>query len=349
MKLSSKPKPVRIRISLGGIEHTTLESLKQNITPEILDFTDGRLLRWLERQNEVVVLDKIKKITNSNDKEDNANLLELYNALLNAHKKNLLDFIYEWGNDDNRSKDLAKYILETNLDAFPGLIDYHFHLFQPKEWAEILLSHNDSESEFKLAKKCDEICEFLVAERLLLRIKERGDCFEADNFYAKNYAQKHRLFSMNTEEELREIVNDWSKYCNLKIVINCEYHIKEQNIIDFIRACNECFPSDEMGKIISSFRLKTESAECFPINEFVDSDFLVDEKRAIIAMINYYHNQISDKRYGKNNAISSFMKEINKITDRFKLRAKVLPYNDIENIKKVVKEIIEYILFEKFQ
>ena len=117
---------MRIRISLGGIEHTTLESLKQNITPEILDFTDGRLLRWLERQNEVVVLDKIKKITNSNDKEDNANLLELYNALLNAHKKNLLDFIYEWGNDDNRSKDLAKYILETNLDAFPGLIDYHF-------------------------------------------------------------------------------------------------------------------------------------------------------------------------------------------------------------------------------
>lgn len=200
-----------------------------------------------------------------------------------------------------------------------------------------------------MAKKCDEICEFLVAERLLLRIKERGDCFEADNFYAKNYAQKHRLFSMNTEEELREIVNDWSKYCNLKIVINCEYHIKEQNIIDFIRACNKCFLSDEMGKIISSFRLKTESAECFPINEFVDSDFLVDEKRAIIAMINYYHNQISDKRYGKNSAISSFMKEINKITDRFKLRAKVLPYNDIENIKKVVKEIIEYILFEKFQ
>ena len=130
MKLSSKPKPVRIRISLGGIEHSTLESLKENITPEILDFTDGRLQRWLERQNEVVVLNKIKNINRSIDKGDNANLLELYKALLNnADKKNLLEFIDEWGDDDNKSKDLAKYILETNLYAFPGLIDYHFHLF----------------------------------------------------------------------------------------------------------------------------------------------------------------------------------------------------------------------------
>ena len=66
-------------------------------------------------------------------------------------------------------------------------------------------------------------------------------------------------------------------------------------------------------------------------------------------MITYYRNQIDDKRYGTKNAPRIFMKEINEITDRFKLRAKVLPYNHLEDIKKVVKDIIEYILFEKFQ
>ena len=340
MKLSSKPKPVRIRISLGGIEHSTLESLKENITPEILDFTDGRLQRWLERQNEVV----IKKIINSIDKEDNANLLELYNALLNTHKKNLLEFIDEWGDDDNRSKDLAKYILETNLYAFPGLIDYHFHLFQPEEWEEILLPHNNSESEFKLAKKCKkEDDESVVAERLLLKIKERGDCSEADKFYTEKYVQNHRLFAMNPEEELQEIVNDWSKYKKLKVVINGEKRKKEEQVFEFIKACNEIFPSEqETG---ASFNRKNEYPKKFPINEFVERDFLVDEKRAVRAMLGFYCN----RKYETNVAEETFRKEKNKITDKFKLKHEVLCINNLEAIKEVVKKIIENILFEKFQ
>lgn len=345
MKLLSKPKPVRIRISLGGIEHSTLESLKENITPEILDFTDGRLQRWLERQNEVVVLDKIKNINRSIDKGDNANLLELYKALLNnADKKNLLDFIYEWGNDDKRSKELAKFILKTNLDAFPGLIDYHFHLFQPEEWEEILLPHDDSESEFKLAKKCkEEDDESVVAERLLLKIKDRGNCPDADKFFDDNFVQELRLFAMNPEEELQEIVDDWSKYKKLKVVINGEKRKKEEQVFEFIKACNEIFPSEqETG---ASFNRKNEYPKKFPINEFVERDFLVDEKRAVRAMLGFYCN----RKYETNVAEETFRKEKNKITDKFKLKHEVLCINNLEAIKEVVKKIIENILFEKFQ
>lgn len=344
MKLSSKPKPVRIRISLGGIEHSTLESLKENITPEILDFTDGRLQRWLERQNEVVVLDKIKNINRSIDKGDNANLLELYKVLLNnADKKNLLDFIYEWGNDDKRSKELAKYILKTNLDAFPGLFDYHFRLFQSTEWEEILLPHDDSESEFKLAKECYKIDELIVAERLLLRIKERGDCSEADKFYTEKYVQNRRLFAMNPEEELQEIADDWSKYKKLKIVPNSEYFNKEKQIFEFIKACNEVFPPEQ--EIGASFNRKNEYPKKFPINEFVERDFLDDEKRAVRAMLGFYCN----RKYETNVAKETFRKEKNKITDKFKLKHEVLCVNNLEVIKEVVKKIIKNILFKKIQ
>ena len=76
MKLSSTPKPVRIRISLGGIEHTTLESLKENITPEILDFTDGRLQRWLKQQGEESLSNDIDEIKKSN-KKDESKLLDI--------------------------------------------------------------------------------------------------------------------------------------------------------------------------------------------------------------------------------------------------------------------------------
>ena len=84
MKITSTPKPVRIRITVGGQEHTTLASLKENISPEIMSFVDdvdGRLQRWLERLNEVELKDAVNGIYQDEEKSGDVKLLDLYNLL----------------------------------------------------------------------------------------------------------------------------------------------------------------------------------------------------------------------------------------------------------------------------
>ena len=111
MELSSKPKPVRIRISIGGKEHTTIDSLKENMTPEILDFIDGRLQRWLKQQN----LDELSGVIDAINKEkitSGQKLLRIYNCFFGKGYKKILFFVDEW-QKNIRSKSLLKYYFEN--------------------------------------------------------------------------------------------------------------------------------------------------------------------------------------------------------------------------------------------
>lgn len=53
MKFVAKAKPVKIRITSGGQEHTSLESLKHNFNiNDVKPLLDGRLSRWLRQQGD---------------------------------------------------------------------------------------------------------------------------------------------------------------------------------------------------------------------------------------------------------------------------------------------------------
>lgn len=61
MILKPIAKPVRIRIKSGGMEHSSVESLKSHfVVDDIKDLVaDGRLSRWLEQQNHRSIPDEI--------------------------------------------------------------------------------------------------------------------------------------------------------------------------------------------------------------------------------------------------------------------------------------------------
>lgn len=255
MKLSSTPKPVRIRISLCGKEHTSLESLKENISPDIIQFTDGRLQRWLKQQNLNEISEKIQKIADDKRKDSRTKLLKIYNCLTDKSHKNLLYYIDEWKNDV-KSKELLKYYFkEFGNDV--NVLENNIGVFSLDEWYEIISPLNDSRLDFYLAKQYDNKDDVVNSIRIFEKIKERGDCPEADLYYKEKYysaskiAQKEGAYCLfdNSEKDFKEIVEDFSKCRNLKkrqdLDTNLETYARDVKNL-FVENLNKLFYNNEL-------------------------------------------------------------------------------------------------------
>ena len=337
MILTSRPKPVRIRITVSGKEHTTLASLKENISPEIMDFIDGRLQSWLERQNEFELKDGINGISENKKINPETQLLEMYNLLFCESKRTMLEFIDLWGDYDLRSKKIVYHFIKhphiNNIANIKGLLKYHLQLFPVGEWKELICPLENSELEFELAKKCDDSDNVVEAIRLFERIIVRDDFPEAKEYYNEKYGR--RFFSANTEEQLREIVKNWSRYEILEP--KTEEEIKVKN---FIAVCFKIIYTEING---TNYRKSKLCEDLFP-SDIPYDDILRNEKYHFRAIVFYCYGHY---RYGGDVTIL-FRREKDKIDREYKLRHKVVLSNTPKGCINQIIEIINYLLFEKF-
>ncbi len=74
MRLEPIAKPVRIRIKSGGIEHSSLTSLREHFVLEDLKdlIADGRLSRWLQQQGQESIPDEICQMDRDSDDFEDA-------------------------------------------------------------------------------------------------------------------------------------------------------------------------------------------------------------------------------------------------------------------------------------
>lgn len=107
MILTPKAKPVRIRIKSGGIEHSSLSSLRN-----YFDFDDvfslcqtGSILRWLEQQNEVVVLSRLNAALAGDSNNEERYILKIilsfYPEAADSGVKDIKGLIIYWMRLDN--------------------------------------------------------------------------------------------------------------------------------------------------------------------------------------------------------------------------------------------------------
>lgn len=336
MILTSRPKPVRIRITVSGKEHTTLASLKENISPEIMDFIDGRLQSWLERQNEFELKDGINDISENRKMSPESKLLGLYNLLFCESKRTMLEFIDLWGDYDLRSKKIVYSFIKhphNNIGNIKGLLKYHLQLFPVGEWKELICPLENSELEFELAKKCDDSDNVAEAIRLFERIIARDDFPEAKEYYNEKYGR--RFFSANTEEQLREIVENWSRYERLEPKTEQENEVK-----NFIAACYKIIYTEING---TNYRVSKLCEYLFP-SDIPYDDILRNEKYHFRAIAFYCFGHY---RYG-GNVITLFRREKDKIDGEYKLRHNVVQTTTPNGCINQISEIINYLLFEKF-
>ena len=338
MKITSTPKPVRIRITVGGQEHTTLASLKENISPEIMSFVDdvdGRLQRWLERQNETELKNAVDRIYQDKEKSRDEKLLDLYNLLFGESKEQIVEYIDTWGDADIRSKKIVENLIEhSNIGVLMGVLRCHYQLFSSADWEKLVTPLNNSVLEFELAKKFHEEQKKGEAIRLFRRINTRGDCKEAMVFYNK-YCKWYAYFADNTLEDLRSIVQDWSQYTKLKPTDAREHAVK-----DFIQACYEIFCIRSNGVGFGKSKL---CEQYFPSN-LASDDILRDEKYHVRAICFY---SFGHWRYGEKNT-NLFRKQKLEISEKYKFYQKVVMSIGRNACNKSITEIIEYLLLERF-
>lgn len=333
MILSSTPKPVRIRISLCGKEHTSLESLKENISPDILQFLDGRLQRWLKQQNLNELSENIDKIAKDERKDSRTKLLKIYNRLNDKSHKNLLCYIDEWKNDI-KSKELLKfYFKEFGNDV--NVLENNIGVFSLEEWNEIISPLNDSSLDFFLAKQYENKDDVVNSIRIFEKIKERGDCPEAVSYYKKEYESQiptqqkgaYCLFD-NSERQFREIVNDFSKWQNLEM--SGAFSRIAEEVIEFIRACDKIYSGEESW-MLYNFDKIYESP--------FDGIYLRDERLCLRSVVMGTLSSYSSK-WGRD-----YIKGC--ISNKHPFKEKVKGFFHTSKSKALVREIVEYILLEK--
>lgn len=334
MILSSKPKPVRIRITVGGKEHTTLKSLQDNITPEIINYIDGRLQSWVERQGYMQLKEAIDEI--KINKKDQ--LLQLYNLLLDKKEKKIDDFIYQWGDNDTRSKELASYIiLDLGENTITRWIDHHFNLLTLQEWEDCIDYY--PKVELKLVKKLKNLGFDIKAKRLLEKIREKNcNNEEVNTYYKLNFSS--RLFASNTPEQLHQIEEDLSKYgpllCNNKNETLREIEIAIKN---FIGSCSVIFTSSNKKETAKEhFSFTRDKLDKKILAEFIH------EVRCIRAIAFCWH----DIRYTSN--VREYQAELKTVPKDYIFYNEVnecIKVRDPNRCKELVSKIIHYILFKK--
>ena len=150
MKLIPKARPVRIRISSGGVEHLTLDSLKHHfdVSAIIPMINDGRLLRWLRQRGESTVAEMIE----SADEIKDTDVLKIFFPELKECKSEL-DMITKM-HSLGLKKD-SVYLFERDYASDVDAIKKVYYLIEC-DWQRILLNLSETNAEMALlyVKEC---------------------------------------------------------------------------------------------------------------------------------------------------------------------------------------------------
>lgn len=109
MILTPKAKPVRIRIKSGGIEHSSLDSLREHFDYEdVFNLCQkGSILRWLEQHNEEQVLQRLKCAlagdTNDEEKYRLNVVLSFFPDASSSGVNDTKDLLLYWAKRQNNS------------------------------------------------------------------------------------------------------------------------------------------------------------------------------------------------------------------------------------------------------
>ena len=150
MKLIPKARPVRIRISSGGVEHSTLDSLKRHfdVSAIIPMINDGRLLRWLRQRGESAVAEMIEAA----DEIKDTDVLKIFFPELKECKSEL-DMITKM-HFMGLKKD-SVYLFERDYASDVDAIKKVYYLIEC-DWQRILLNLSKTNAEMALlyVKEC---------------------------------------------------------------------------------------------------------------------------------------------------------------------------------------------------
>lgn len=132
MKLKSTPKPVRYRITSGGLEHSSLGSLLQHFNYDDLKAKWPSVIRWLERQGPVA--EGIAKQLKENPNPTFVQAIRIF-----FKSNNLVELLKEWIDCGSNNLEFLRLEYFIDLDSI-NFVYQHRNFLLPNvsmtEWRE---------------------------------------------------------------------------------------------------------------------------------------------------------------------------------------------------------------------
>ena len=117
MNLSPSPKPVKVRITSGGIEHSSLDNLLNRFKWEDLEKNEEQVRRWLLRQGPKgrSIASQWKKGQKANNEAELFNIYDIFFNLRQQGISSINVLLDRWSKDKDGKTDNIKFILQSLL------------------------------------------------------------------------------------------------------------------------------------------------------------------------------------------------------------------------------------------
>ena len=315
MRIIAKAKPIRIRIKSGGEEHSSLDSLRQNLCVQDLWplVKDKRLSRWLRQLGEVELAHDIDALSESQlDFPTYFKVLVIFlkDDLVGRHVTELYTLFSFWHDCEKRKSknydSLLKYLLSKYEGAKFIFKQYPEELSGGEWWDVFCKYENEEDPEFlfeqgKLAfEGFTNFDKDLVRGKKLIEKAAELHYQKAVDFVANSntfgVARKLAMLTPEAKVKIDSLIFRWKvdrlgfitkkTIYDEEIVWNVKQLLQEFNSL---RKTFAMFSGKTVREEAKAIYMVREEAEAI-YAELDESDIFYKERKFVLDLVKYYYN-----------------------------------------------------------
>lgn len=308
MRIIAKAKPIRIRIKSGGEEHSSLDSLRQNLCVQDLWplVKDKRLSRWLMQLGEVDLAHAIDALSVGQlDVSTYFKILFLFlKDELYAHcVMDLYTLVSYWHDSEMRMSKNYKSLLKFLLSQYKGakfLFDHYPNEISDSEWWKVFCKFkSDEDPDFLFAQgklafdgftKSDgtKIKDIVLAKGLIKKAADfhNQEAIDFINSNKLNVAKKLTMLTLEAKVKIDSLIIRWKED---RLGFVTKKTIYDEEIVWNVKQLLQEFTSLWRTYSMFSWKAVREEAEA-KYAELDESDIFYKERKFVLDLVKYSYS-----------------------------------------------------------
>lgn len=309
MRIIAKAKPIRIRIKSGGEEHSSLDSLRQNLNVQDLWplIKDNRLSRWLRQLGETELAHSVESLINE-ELDEYAYFYVLKLFLKERFDNSQIHDIYSlfecWHDCEKRTSknydSLRKYLLSKYEGAKFISKQYPEELSDGKWWNVFCKFPNDEDPDFLFAQGKLAFDGFTKSDGsnfkdIILGIKLIEKAAELQNQKAVDFvnsntfgaARKRAMLTPEVKEKIDNLICRWK---NDKIGFITKKTAYDEDFVRDVKKLLQEFTSLWSTSVMHDWKATRAEAEV-KYDDLDESDVFFKERKFVLDLVRYSYRK----------------------------------------------------------
>ena len=307
MRIIAKAKPIRIRIKSGGEEHSSLDSLRQNLCVQDLWplVKDKRLSRWLRQLGEVELAHDIDALSESQlDFSTYFKVLVIFlkDDLVGHHVTELYTLYSFWHDCEKRKSknydSLRKYLLSKYEGAKFIFKQYPEEVSDGEWWDVFCTFENEEDPEFlfeqgKLAfegfSKSDGSKDIIRGIELIEKAAELHNQKAVDFVNSNTFgaARKRAMLTPKVKEKIDNLICRWK---NDKIGFITKKTVYDEDFVRDVKKLLQEFTSLWKASMFVDWKYVIAEAEA-KYDDLDESDVFFKERKFVLDLVRYSYSK----------------------------------------------------------